>query len=141
MADPTNPAAPTPAPAATPTPAPAAPAPAAPPAYIGIEDFAKVQLRVGRVLECRKHPKADKLLILKVDLGTEVRQVCAGMAPYYPAEEFVGKHIVVCANLAPRMLRGEESNGMMLAATDAADPGRVIFLTPEKPVTPGSKIS
>jgi methionyl-tRNA synthetase len=133
MSEPTNPA-PTPAPA----PAPAAPAA---PAHITIDDFAKVQLRVGKVLECRKHAKADKLLVMKVDIGTEVRQICAGMAPYYPPEELVGKLIVVCVNLAPRMLRGEESNGMMLAATDASDAGRVIFLSPEKGVAPGSKIS
>jgi methionyl-tRNA synthetase len=134
-----TPSQPTP-PAPSPAPAPAAPAPAAP-QYITIDDFAKVQLRVGKVLECRKHAKADKLLVMKVDVGTEVRQVCAGMAPYYPPEELVGKLIVVCVNLAPRMLRGEESNGMMLAATDAGDPGRVIFLSPEKGVAPGSKIS
>jgi methionyl-tRNA synthetase len=131
MTDPANPA-------GAPPPA-AASAPAAPvEVKITIDDFKKVELKIGRVLTCVKHPKADKLLILKVDLGAEQRQVLAGMAPYYPPEELVGKHVVICTNLAPRMMRGEESNGMMLAATDG---DKVFVLSVDKPVSPGSRVS
>jgi len=144
MSDPTTPAPATPAPAVpVAPPAPVAPAAAAPAAAatITIDDFKKVELRVGKVLECVKHPKADKLLILKMDMGDHTRQVCAGMAPYYPPEELVGKLVVICTNLAPRQLRGQESNGMMLAATDATNAERVIVLTVDKSVAPGSRIS
>ena len=100
---------------------PATPAvPAAPesaPALIGIEDFQKIQLRTGRVLEASKHPSADRLLVLKVDLGEESpRTICAGIASRYAPEELVGLNVVVVANLKPVKLRGIESQGMLLAA-------------------------
>jgi methionyl-tRNA synthetase len=100
------------------TPVPAAPAesPAAP-QYIGIDDFAKVELRVAQVLVAERIPKADKLLRLEVDLGFEKRQILAGIAQYYEPEELIGRKIVIVANLAPRKMRGLESNGMLLAAS------------------------
>lgn len=84
---------------------------------IGIEDFAKVELRVGLVKVAEKVKGADKLLRLEVDLGTEVRQILAGIALAYQPEQLVGRKVVVVTNLAPRKLRGFESNGMILAAS------------------------
>jgi methionyl-tRNA synthetase len=84
---------------------------------ISIDDFAKVELRVGQVKVAERVPKADKLLRLEVDLGTEVRQVVAGIAESYAPETLVGRKVVIVANLAPRKLRGLESNGMIVAAS------------------------
>ena len=100
-------------------------APAAPPVRaatladgkISIDDFAKVELRVGQVKVAEKVKGADKLLRLEVDLGTEVRQVVAGIAESYAPELLVGRKVVIVANLAPRKLRGLESNGMIVAAS------------------------
>src|SRR5690349_15917283 len=87
-------------------------------ATIQYDDFAKLQLRVATVLECVAHPNADKLLVLQIDLGGgEKRQICAGLRQYYQPEQLVGKQIVVVANLAPRQMRGQVSQGMLLAAT------------------------
>ncbi|MFZ5968627.1 MAG: methionine--tRNA ligase [Bacillota bacterium] len=85
---------------------------------ITIDDFDKVDLKVGEVVECKKHPKADKLLILQVKIGGETRQIVSGIAAYYKPEEMVGKKVIVVANLKPVKLRGEESRGMILAADD-----------------------
>jgi methionyl-tRNA synthetase len=106
---------------------------------IGFEDFAKVQLRVAKVLEAKDHPNADKLIVLKIDLGDEQRQICAGLRGHYEAASLVGRLIVVVANLAPRMMRGEESNGMLLAAS-TPDHTRVILLQPDADVPPGSAV-
>jgi len=97
------------------TPAPAAAA--ADGAKITIDDFAKVELRVGVVKLAERVPKADKLLRLEIDIGTEVRQVLAGIAEAYAPETLVGRKVVIVANLAPRKLRGLESNGMIVAAS------------------------
>jgi methionyl-tRNA synthetase len=107
---------------------------------IQYDDFAKLDLRVATVLECKPHANADKLLVLQIDLGTEKRQICAGLRLHYQPEELVGKQILVVANLAPRQMRGEISNGMLLAATDAAT-GKVIVMTPAAQVAPGSKVN
>ena len=107
---------------------------------IQYDDFAKLELRVATVLECKAHPNADKLLVLQIDLGTEKRQICAGLRQHYPPEQLIGKQIVVVANLAPRSMRGEISQGMLLAATDAAT-GKVIVVTPSRPTAAGSKVS
>ncbi|MBE6032127.1 MAG: methionine--tRNA ligase [Firmicutes bacterium] len=98
---------------------------------IEYDDFAKLDLRVGEILSCEKHPKADKLLVLQVKMGNEVRQIVSGIAEHFKPEETVGKKVVIVANLKPRMLRGQESKGMILFAdngdslafvsTDAAD--------------------
>jgi len=104
--------------AAAPADAPA-PKPAAAPAEgkISIDDFAKVELRVGQVKVAEKVKGADKLLRLEVDLGTEVRQIVAGIAESYAPEALIGRKVVIVANLAPRRLRGLESNGMIVAAS------------------------
>jgi methionyl-tRNA synthetase len=113
--------------------APAAPAPSEPPAapaeekqYITIDDFAKVELRVAQVLVAERIPKADKLLRLEVDLGYEKRQILAGIAQYYEPEKLIGRKIVIVANLAPRKMRGLESNGMLLAASLPPDGAPVL---------------
>jgi methionine--tRNA ligase beta chain len=107
---------------------------------IQYDDFAKLDLRVASVLECKPHPNADKLLVLQIDLGGERRQICAGLRQHIAPEQLVGKQIIVVANLAPRTMRGEISQGMLLAATDAAT-NRVITITPSEPTPPGSKVS
>ncbi|HME58337.1 MAG TPA: methionine--tRNA ligase subunit beta, partial [Terracidiphilus sp.] len=85
--------------------------------YISIDDVLKVDLRVAQILVAERIPKADKLLRLEVDLGYEKRQILAGIAQYYEPEKLIGRKIVIVANLAPRMMRGLESNGMLLAAS------------------------
>ena len=85
-------------------------------AEITMEDFEKIDLKVGEILECRKHPKADKLLVSQVRIGTETRQIVSGVAEYYTPEEMKGKKVIVVANLKPITLRGEESKGMILFA-------------------------
>jgi methionyl-tRNA synthetase len=85
--------------------------------YISIDDFAKVELRVAQIVVAERIPKADKLLRLEVDLGYEKRQILAGIAQYYEPEKLIGRKIVIVANLAPRKMRGLESNGMLLAAS------------------------
>jgi methionyl-tRNA synthetase len=96
---------------------PAPPQAAAEPQKISIDDVIKVDLRVAQILVAERVPKADKLLRLEVDLGYEKRQILAGIAQYYEPEKLVGRKIVIVANLAPRMMRGLESNGMLLAAS------------------------
>jgi methionyl-tRNA synthetase len=94
----------------------AAPAPAAA-TKIGIEDFAKVEMRVGLVKTAERVAGADRLLQLQVDIGDEVRQIVAGLALAYKPEDLVGRKVVVVTNLQPRKLRGVESNGMIVAAS------------------------
>ncbi len=124
--------APSTVPVASPTPAATAAAsePATPPAeekqFITIDDFAKVELRVAQVLVAERIPKADKLLRLEVDLGYEKRQILAGIAQYYEPEKLIGRKIVIVANLAPRKMRGLESNGMLLAASLPPDGAPVL---------------
>ncbi len=113
---------------------------------ITYDDFAKLDLRVGTILAAEPHPNADRLLKLQVDLGAERRQICAGIRAYYPdPQALVGRQIVVVANLAPRKIRGEDSNGMLLAASareeGGENPSDVVVLSPSKPVPPGSKVS
>ncbi len=133
--------------ASTPAPAPAAPAPA--PAglpgakpTIKFDDFAKIDLRVATILQAEAHPNADKLLKLQIDLGTEKRQICAGVKKYYDPATLVGRQIIVVANLEPRAIRGEASNGMLLAASakDGETVLDVVLLAPGKPVPPGSTV-
>jgi len=130
-------------PAAAPTPA---PAPAAAPAgkpTITYDDFAKLDLRIAKVLEVASHPNADKLLVLKIDLGGgQQRQIVAGLKPYVAPEALLGRNIVVVANLEPRKMRGLESQGMLLAASYEQDSARqVVFLTTDQPVPSGSPVS
>lgn len=106
---------------------------------IQYDDFAKIELRVAKVVEARPHPNADKLMLLQVDIGEEsTKQIVAGIRAHYTAEQLVGKLIIVVNNLAPAMLRGEASNGMLLAATSGE---KVIVLTVDDPsCVPGAKI-
>lgn len=85
---------------------------------ISIDDFDKIDIRVGKVLECKKHPKADKLLVSMVDIGGETRQIVSGIANFYKPEEMVGKNVSVIVNLKPVVLRGVESQGMILAGSN-----------------------
>ncbi|HVM97949.1 MAG TPA: methionine--tRNA ligase subunit beta [Candidatus Acidoferrales bacterium] len=103
-----------------------------------IDDFRNVELRVATILAAEPHPNADRLLVLKIDLGSEQRQLVAGIRAHYAPETLVGKQIVVVANLQPATLRGVESQGMLLAASDAE--GRLAFVTPEKPVAAGATV-
>jgi methionyl-tRNA synthetase len=105
---------------------------------ITIDDFRKVELKIATVKAAEPHPNADRLMILQVDLGDEQRQICAGIRNHYTPEDLVGKQIVVVANLETAKLRGMESQGMLLAASDQ---GRVIILAPEKSVQAGAKVS
>jgi len=105
---------------------------------IQYEDFAKIELRVAKILDARPHPNADKLLLLQIDVGDEQKQIVAGIRAHYTPEQLVGKSIVVVNNLAPAMLRGETSNGMLLAATSGE---KVVLLTPDDPeCVTGAKI-
>ena len=105
---------------------------------ITYDDFAKLELRVARVLEVRPHPNAERLLLLQVDLGDQQKQIVAGIRQHYTPEQLTGKLIVVVNNLAPAILRGETSNGMLLAATSGE---KVIVLTPDDPdCVPGAKV-
>lgn len=117
------------------------PAAGAPPgaAKISIEDFAKVELRVGVIKSAERIQGADKLLKILVDIGDEVRQVLAGIATAYAPEGLTGRKVVVVTNLAPRKMRGLESNGMLLAAASGAD-GKPILCTFAEDVAPGSKV-
>lgn len=102
------------------------------------EDFDKIDLRVGKVLEAERVPKADKLLKLTVDLGFEKRTILSGIAEYYKPEELVGKSVTVVANLAPRKIRGIESQGMLLMAGN--DFGKLYSVGPEQEIEPGSAV-
>jgi methionyl-tRNA synthetase len=106
---------------------------------ISIEDFLKIDLRVATVIHAEPHPNADKLLILKIDAGDglEGRQIVAGIRNYYKPEELIGKRIVIVNNLAPAILRGVESQGMLLAAKDG---DQLAIITMEKDIKPGSTI-
>jgi methionyl-tRNA synthetase len=134
-------AAPTPA-AVSPAPSPQSPAPSPqPPApsLISIEEFAKVEMRVGEVKAAEHVPGASKLLKLMVDIGTEVRQVVAGLAEYYRPENLIGMKVVIVTNLQPRKLRGVESNGMIVAAS-AEDHGRPVLVTFKEDVENGARL-
>ena len=85
---------------------------------IGIDDFMKVEIKVGEIKECKQHPKADRLLVSQIDLGSEVRQIVSGIAEHYQPEQLVGKKVLVVTNLKPVKLRGELSQGMVLAASN-----------------------
>jgi methionyl-tRNA synthetase len=103
------------------------------------DDFAKLELKAAIVTACEKVAKADKLLKLEVDLGTEKRTIVSGIAQHYTPEEMVGKQVIVVTNLAPRKMKGIESQGMILTAEDSD--GKLQLLKPENPVSPGSNVS
>jgi len=114
-------------------------------AQITFDDFAKVDLRIAKVLHAEPHPGADRLLKLQLDDGSgKPRQICAGIREQYSPEDLIGKSIVIVANLAPRNIRGEESRGMLLAASDAekgSDERNVVVMAPMSEISPGSVVS
>lgn len=137
---------PNPEPPASPPAAPATPVPApgaaeeTGKAQITIDDFLKLDLRVATVRECKPHPNADKLLVLQLDDGSEGgRQICAGLRGIYEPEQLVGRQIVVVANLAARKMRGEISQGMLLAASNA-DRSEVVIVSPTAPIEAGASV-
>ncbi len=106
---------------------------------IQYDDFAKLDMRVGTILEAEKMPKADKLIVMKVSTGLDTRTIVSGIAQHFQPEELIGKQVTVLVNLAPRKLRGETSEGMILLAEDAE--GKLVFITPEAAMGNGSVIS
>ena len=137
-----NPAPATPAakPGASATPAGAVAAPQNSPEKISIDDFAKVEMRVGQIKTAERIMGADKLLKLTVDIGTEVRQICAGIAQYYEPEKLIGRKVAVVVNLAPRKLRGVESNGMIIAAAVGPEGRPVLAGFPDGDVEVGARL-
>jgi methionyl-tRNA synthetase len=141
----------TPSPAPVPTPAPAPSAPlGGPKPEITFEEFAKVDLRVARIIKAENHPSADRLFKLQLDDGSGTpRQICAGIRGHYTLEQLEGRLIIIVANLAPRKIRGEESRGMLLAASDIPKDAaaatsaerKVIVLRPDADIAPGSIVS
>ena len=105
---------------------------------IEFDDFMKLDIRVGTVLECTKVPKADKLLQFRIDDGLEKRTIVSGIAQHYKPEDLVGKQVCFIANLAPRKLKGIVSEGMILSAENFD--GKLAVITPEKEVKPGSEV-
>ena len=105
---------------------------------ITIDEFRALDLRIGTVISAEPHPNADRLMVLKVDLGSEERQLVAGIRGHYSPDELTGRQIVVVANLKPAKLRGIESQGMILAASTD---DQLVILAPEKRIAPGAKVS
>lgn len=101
------------------------------------KDFKKLEIKTARIIEAREHPSADRLYVLDIDIGGEKRQIVAGIKNYYGIEELIGKNIAVITNIEPAVIRGIESNGMLLAASN--DQGLSI-LTLDKDISPGSII-
>jgi methionyl-tRNA synthetase len=118
----------------------AAATPVAAPEKIGIEDFAKVEMRVGQIKTAERIVGADKLLKLTVDIGTEIRQICAGIAQFYEPEKLIGRKVAVVVNLAPRKLRGVESNGMIVAASVGPEGRPVLAGFPDEDVEVGARL-
>ncbi|MDD2927479.1 MAG: methionine--tRNA ligase subunit beta [Candidatus Omnitrophica bacterium] len=102
-----------------------------------IEDFRKIELKVAQIKEVSEHPNADKLLILTLDLGEKTKQVVAGIKSSYTREALLGKYVVVADNLEPAVLRGIESQGMVLAGSDESG---VVIISPERPLKLGSVV-
>ena len=112
--------------------------PVLPAGMAGIDDVLKLGLKIGTIVSAQDHPNADRLLVLTVDIGEpSPRQIVAGIKKTYQAADLVGRHVVVVSNLKPATLRGVESQGMVLAASDESS---VIFITPERPIRPGSPV-
>ena len=104
---------------------------------VSFKEFQQLELRVGEVLEASPHPNADRLYVLKIKVGEEQKQVVAGIRLHYSASELLGKKIVVVNNLEPAMIRGVESQGMLLAANDGE---RLVLIAPEREITSGAQV-
>jgi len=107
---------------------------------VSIREFKRLDIRTGTVKEIEQIAGSEKLYKLQVDMGDHQRQLCAGIKGHYAPEQLIGRNIVVVSNLAPRMMRGEQSQGMLLAAS-SADRTRVILLTTESDIEPGASVS
>ncbi len=108
---------------------------------VSFDEFKRIRLKVGKVLEAERIPGSKKLLKLIIDLGDEKRQVIAGLAPWYSPEEFIGKHVIVVTNLEPKKLMGYESQGMILATcSEEGSKKRPVLLTVEDEVRPGADV-
>lgn len=105
---------------------------------VSFEDFKKLDIRIASIIEVKEHPNADKLYVLKIDVGDQEKQIVAGIRSQYPADRLIGRKIVVVNNLEPAHIRGEESNGMLLAAGGENGP---VILVPEQDVSPGAGIT
>ena len=105
---------------------------------ITFDEFKKLDLRVAKILSVEPVEKTDKLLRIQIDIGSEQRQIVAGIAQYYNPEELIGNLIVVVANLEPAVIRGVESNGMLLAASET---DKISVLTPDREIVPGSSVN
>lgn len=104
---------------------------------VNIQEFARMELIVAQIKEAQEHPDADRLYVLKIDTGAEEKQLVAGIRSSYSIEELIGKKIIVINNLEPAVLRGQESQGMLLAASGENGP---VLLVPEKDVPLGSRV-
>jgi len=104
---------------------------------ITYDDFSKLDLRVATILAARPHPNADKLVLLQIDVGDEQKQIVAGIRKHYEPEQLVGRQIIVVNNLQEAVLRGEESRGMLLAASDG---DRIVLLQPDSACQPGAGV-
>ncbi len=115
----------------------AKPAAAAPPATVTIDDFKKLEFRTAKILEVSEHPSADRLWVVKIDVGGTQKQIVAGIKAHYPKEELVGKTVIVVNNLQPSVIRGVESQGMLLAAKNAE---MLTIVSVDKPIGPGASV-
>jgi len=104
---------------------------------VRFEELKRLDIRIARVLETKDHPNADKLYILKIDTGDKQKQIIAGIKNFYRKEDLLGKQVVIIDNLEPAMIRGESSQGMLLAAQSAQT---ISVLIPDKPIKEGSKV-
>ncbi len=102
------------------------------------DDFKRLDIRVGKIIEVQEHPDADKLYVMDVDIGTEQRKIVAGIRPYYTKEELTGRLVIIVVNLEPRKIRGIESQGMLLAGLDDTTLG---ILTVDRSIKPGTRIT
>ncbi len=105
---------------------------------INLDYFKKLDLRVAEILEAERVPETDKLLKLKINLGDETREIVSGIGAQYKPEDLIGKQIVVLANLEPKVFKGIESQGMLLAAVNEA--GKIALLKPNKKMKPGDRV-
>jgi methionyl-tRNA synthetase len=105
---------------------------------VSFDDFKKLEIRTAKILEVKDHPNADKLLVLKIEVGDIQKQIIAGIKGHYENDDLIGKTIVVVDNLEPAVIRGEESNGMLLAVKDEQT---LSLLIPDKPIKSGNRIS
>ncbi|MDD5004996.1 MAG: methionine--tRNA ligase subunit beta [Candidatus Omnitrophica bacterium] len=104
---------------------------------VTIGEFRNIEIRIATIKEVNDHPNADKLYLVKVDLGDKQKELVAGIKPYYAKESLIGKQVVVVDNLEPAVIRGVESQGMLLAAQDESG---IVILSPERNIKEGSRV-